>query len=79
MDPTMRTVFKTTPSTNPQSAQKESTSKEVIKKKKDKDARCGHCDGCRSKMMGKKGKCEKRSSSKKNIKEKLKEKEGRVK
>lgn len=80
IDPSMRTVFKNAPVANPQSAQSGSSSKEGIKKKKDKDVRCGHCEGCRSKMMGKKGKCEKRSSSKKDksIKDK-KDKEGRVK
>jgi hypothetical protein len=77
----MTTVFKGTTSTattTQQSSQQSSNKeKEVLKKKKDKDARCGHCDGCRSKMMGKKGKCEKRSSKK--IKHDKKIKEGRVK
>lgn len=75
IDPTMRTVFKGTPSSTQQPGQSTTSNKDVIKKKKDKDARCGHCDGCRSKLMGKKGKCEKRSSSKKiHLKDK-KEKE----
>lgn len=80
IDPTMKTIFKSSQSaTNSQPAPSSgSSSKDVIKKKKDKDARCGNCDGCRSKMMGKKGKCEKRSSLKKNFKDK-KEKEGRIK
>lgn len=80
IDPTMRTVFKSSVSSSSttQPSLVASSSKEMIKKKKDKDARCGHCDGCRSKIMGKKGKCEKRSSSKKILKDK-KDKEGRVK
>lgn len=49
-----------------------------MKKKKDKNARCGHCEGCRSRAMGKKGKCEKRLNSQQKKKDK-KLKEGKIK
>ena len=53
--------------------------KDLLKKKKDRcEARCGFCDGCRSRAMGKKGKCEKRLNYQQKKKEK-KIKEGRIK
>lgn len=52
----------------------------MLKKKKDKsETRCGNCDGCRSRAMGKKGKCEKRTSSYQIKKKEKKIKEGRIK
>ncbi|KAG5682963.1 hypothetical protein PVAND_012279 [Polypedilum vanderplanki] len=81
-DPTLKTVFKPPPSqTQPSSSSQQSTSKslEPLKKKKDKDARCGNCNGCRSRILGKKGKCEKRSSSSQLKKKDKKIKDGRPK
>lgn len=76
INPSLTTVFKGS-TAQQSSSHQSSSSKEVLKKKKDKDARCGNCDGCRSKMMGKKGKCEKRSSKK--IKNDKKIKDHRIK
>lgn len=78
-NPSMTTVFKatTTNSSTSRDYSNHHLMKDIIKKKKDKDSRCGNCDGCRSKMMGKKGKCEKRSSKK--IKRNEKNKDTRVK
>jgi COMPASS component SPP1 len=72
IDGSLTTVFKS----SIVHAGNQSSSKDVLKKKKYKDVRCGHCDGCRSKMMGKKGKCEKRN---KKIQKEQKIKDGRVK
>lgn len=77
-DPSLRTLFKQPPAPAPSH---QGTSKEkdaATKNKKDKDNRCGQCDGCRSRAMGKKGKCEKRLSLQQRKKEK-KVKEGKVK
>jgi COMPASS component SPP1 len=78
-DPTLRTVVKGAPSQQPQQSTS-SKDKEMLKKKKDKsETRCGNCDGCRSRAMGKKGKCEKRLSSYQLKKKEKKIKEGRLK
>lgn len=82
-DPTLRTVIKGAPI--PQLHQQPSSTsngkdKELLKKKKDKsESRCGNCDGCRSRAMGKKGKCEKRLSLYQQKKKEKKLKEGRLK
>lgn len=81
-DPTLRTVVKGAPTLPIHQPSSSSTSKEkdLLKKKKDKsETRCGHCEGCRSRAMGKKGKCEKRLSSYQQKKKEKKIKEGRVK
>lgn len=79
-DPTLRTVFKGAPSQPAPSSSLSSKDKDSLKKKKEKgESRCGHCDGCRSRAMGKKGKCEKRLSSYQIKKKEKKIKEGRVK
>lgn len=83
-DPTLRTVIKGQTIHQPHHQPSSSTSskeKDLLKKKKEKnETRCGHCDGCRSRAMGKKGKCEKRLSSYQQQKKKEKKiKEGRVK
>lgn len=79
-DPTLRTVFKGAP-TQPhhQPSSSSNKDKDMLKKKKDKDVRCGNCEGCRSRAMGKKGKCEKRMSSYQLKKKEKKIKEGRIK
>lgn len=78
-DPTLKTVVKTA-TQQPQQSSSAYKDKDVLKKKKDKsEARCGHCDGCRSRAAGKKGKCEKRLSSYQLKKKEKKIKEGRVK
>lgn len=83
LDPTLVTVFRvkgppTNHSQHPAPSAKKD--KDLPKKKKDKcETRCGHCDGCRSRAMGKKGKCEKRLSSYQQKKKDKKIKEGRVK
>lgn len=78
VNPSLKTVLKgATAPYNPPSSSKD---KDSLKKKKDKsETRCGHCDGCRSRAMGKKGKCEKRLSSYQLKKKEKKIKEGRVK
>ncbi|XP_070502555.1 CXXC-type zinc finger protein 1-like [Chironomus tepperi] len=79
-DPTLKTLFKPATTSQQSTSQNVTQSADNLKKKKDKDARCGNCEGCRSKMMGKKGKCEKRLSSYQLSKKKDKKiKEGRIK
>lgn len=79
-EPTLRTVIKGAPLPAPVYPSS-SKDKDVLKKKKDKsETRCGNCDGCRSRAMGKKGKCEKRQSSYQIMKKKEKKiKEGKIK
>lgn len=80
-DPTLRNVVKGASSQQPQQPTTSSSKdKDLPKKKKDKsETRCGNCDGCRSRALGKKGKCEKRLSSYQLKKKEKKIKEGRVK
>lgn len=84
-DPTLRNVVKGVsthpPIPRPQPQPSTSTKdKDLLKKKKDKsETRCGHCEGCRSRAMGKKGKCEKRLSAYQQKKKDKKTKEIRIK
>lgn len=66
----------------PQQSSSSSSNKErdLLKKKKEKtETRCGHCDGCRSRALGKKGKCEKRMGTNQQKKKDKKIKDGRLK
>lgn len=84
-EPSLKTIFKVTPTpqtapaSSSSSVQQAPSNKDI--KKKNKDSRCGNCEGCRSRMMGKKGKCVKRSSSSSSLMKKKdkKIKEGRIK
>jgi hypothetical protein len=79
-DPTLKTVVKGQPSHQPQHHSSSTKDRDLVKKNKEKnEARCGHCDGCRSRAMGKKGKCEKRKGSNQQKSKEKKIKDGRVK
>ena len=78
-DPTLRTVVKGTPAPATQHQPSSSSKEKEANKKKKSEARCGNCDGCRSRAMGKKGKCEKRLSAYQVKKKEKKIKEGRIK
>lgn len=80
-DPTLTTVFKGAPVPPPiYPSSSKDKDKDNVKKKKDKsESRCGNCEGCRSRAIGKKGKCEKRSSSSQLKKKDKKIKDGKIK
>lgn len=79
LDRSLVTIFKVKgPPPQPSFAPASNKEKDSLKKKEKCETRCGHCDGCRSRAMGKKGKCEKRLNHQQKKKEK-KIKEGRIK